>query len=286
MECEEAINQTRKQIKNIPKNIKRIVVPVGSGMSLAGILHGIEDEELNIEVIGILVGANPVKRLDKFAPLFWKQMVTLIDCEIKYETHIKARLGDIDLDPIYEAKCLKYLEPGDLFWIVGHRDEIENNNDTANQPEWVCGDSLLKVKKAPQADFIFFCPPYGNLEKYSDDPRDISNMSYEDFLVEYAKILLQTFKRLKNNRFACLVVGDFRDKKGILKGFVGKTERIMVDIGFKYYNEIIYLENGLNTAAMRANKQFDSGRKIVKVHQDILIFVKGDPKKATKLITG
>jgi hypothetical protein len=30
-------------------------------------------------------------------------------------------LGDVELDPFFEAKCLPFLEPGDLFWIFAKR---------------------------------------------------------------------------------------------------------------------------------------------------------------------
>jgi len=41
-----------------------------------------------------------------------------------------------------------------------------------------------------------------------------------------------------------------------------------------YYNEIIFISpNG--TAGMRAKRQFTHGRKVVKTHQNIVMFVKG-----------
>lgn len=126
MECIEAVEQTRKQVRNIPTSVKRIVVSVGSGMTLAGILHGLQGAKLSIPVLGVQVGANPRKRLAKYAPLFWEAMVSLVDCGIDYHTEIKGELithegNTIYLDPIYEAKCLPYLRNNDLFWIVGLR---------------------------------------------------------------------------------------------------------------------------------------------------------------------
>ena len=38
-------------------------------------------------------------------------------------------------------------------------------------------------------DFIFTCPPYWNLEKYSNQEDDISNMKENDFFKEYERIL-------------------------------------------------------------------------------------------------
>jgi len=126
MECQEAITQTKKQVANIPTNIehkpKRIVVPVGSAMTLAGILHGLKEYNLDIPILGIVVGANPIKRLDKYAPKNWEKMVTLINSDHNYHEKLdNVYLGDVLLDPIYEAKCINYLEPNDLFWIVGIR---------------------------------------------------------------------------------------------------------------------------------------------------------------------
>jgi hypothetical protein len=60
----------------------------------------------------------------------------------------------------------------------------------ATAPQWIEGDSgqVLASDHAPfehegQFDLIFSCPPYFNLEVYSDDPRDLSNASsYAAFL--------------------------------------------------------------------------------------------------------
>jgi 1-aminocyclopropane-1-carboxylate deaminase/D-cysteine desulfhydrase-like pyridoxal-dependent ACC family enzyme len=122
MECHEAVKQNSKQVINIPSDIKRIVVPVGSAMTLAGILHGLKLQNLKIPVLGIMVGADPIKRLDTYAPKNWRDMVTLYESPFAYHEEVKNnKLKDIILDPIYEAKCLPYLQPNDLFWIVGIR---------------------------------------------------------------------------------------------------------------------------------------------------------------------
>ncbi len=123
MECEEAVTQNRQQVRNLPGHIRRLVVPVGSGMSLCGILWGLIDHgRRDIKVVGVQVGADPVKRLCGYAPLIWPQMVTLVQAGVDYHSRVAAELDGIALDPIYEAKCLKFLEPGDLFWIVGIRE--------------------------------------------------------------------------------------------------------------------------------------------------------------------
>lgn len=121
MECEEAINQTRRQVQELPADVGRIVVPVGSGMSLAGVLWGMVDQEIDRPVIGVVVGADPVKRLDKYGPPDWRDRVELVPAGADYHDDVDATIGGVRLDPHYEAKCAEFLEPGDLLWIVGVR---------------------------------------------------------------------------------------------------------------------------------------------------------------------
>ena len=167
-------------------------------------------------------------------------------------------------------------------------DNHTNRNDSKldlnlNLPKWICGDTFNEIKTAPDADFIFSCPPYGNLEKYSDDPKDLSNMDYDKFLRFYRKIIVRTCAKLKNDRFACFVVGDFRDKSGNMNHFVDDTAKIFEDCGLNKYNELI-LTTSVGSAPIRANKQFLKSRKICKVHQNVLVFVKGDVNKAAESI--
>ena len=126
MECTEAIKQTAKQVENMPSEAKRIVVPVGSGMSLAGVLYGLHLAKNPTPVLGVCVGASPLRRLDKYAPpLFnWRLQATLVRSAQPYHESFNGSapyIVGIKLDPIYEAKCLPYLEREDLLWIVGIR---------------------------------------------------------------------------------------------------------------------------------------------------------------------
>lgn len=152
---------------------------------------------------------------------------------------------------------------------------------TDNLPDWVCGDSSITLDDAPTADFVFSCPPYGNLEVYSDDPQDLSAMDHAAFLVAYRAIIAKSCAKLKPNRFACFVVGDFRDKKGNYRNFVSDTIAAFLDADMELYNEAI-LVTSVGSACMRVTKQFESGRKFAKTHQNVLVFVKGCGKKATQ----
>lgn len=151
---------------------------------------------------------------------------------------------------------------------------------------WVVGDSNLMLPKAPDADFIFSCPPYGDLEQYSDDPNDLSAMTWEGFVGMYRHIIRKSVERLKPNRFACFVIGEYRDKQtGLYRGFVPLTCASFMAAGAALYNEAILITS-VGSLALRVTKQFETSRKMGKTHQNIIICVKGDPKIATEAIMG
>lgn len=161
------------------------------------------------------------------------------------------------------------------------QEQIDANYRNAEKlhvaPKWICDDSLNAnlYLEDESVDMIFSCPPYADLEVYSDDPRDISNMDYNDFLKTYREIIRISLNKLKPDRFAVFVVGDVRSKDGFYYDFISDTKKAFIDNGAKLYNEIIKLD-ALATAPVRAALQMKN-RKVVKVHQNILVFYKGDP---------
>lgn len=146
--------------------------------------------------------------------------------------------------------------------------------DIDNQPKYICGDSnkVLDNIKNNSFDLVFSCPPYADLEKYSDLEGDISNMKYEDFLVAYRGIIRKSCDKLKEGGFAIFVVGEVRDKHGNYYGFVPDTIKAFMNCGMHYYNEAI-LSVPTASAAIRAPRNMRT-HKLVKVHQNILIFKK------------
>jgi len=148
--------------------------------------------------------------------------------------------------------------------------EILNND---NQPEWIVGDSNKVLDGFnKEYDFVFSCPPYADLEVYSDLEGDVSNMPYIEFMKAYEQIIAKSCNLLKSGGYACFVVREVRDKKGNYIGFVPDTITAFKKCGMNYYNEGILL-NAIASASMRANGNMKS-QKLVKVHQNILIFKK------------
>ena len=162
-------------------------------------------------------------------------------------------------------------------------DDVMSRYNLPNVPIWWQGDSeeFLKVHtfSTDIYDMVFTCPPYYNLERYTKDENDLSNLpTYKDFLKKYAQILKYSAMMLANNRFFVIVVSEIRNPKtGAYYGLVPDTLQILRECGLTYYNEII-LYNNIGSLPIRAPKYFNQSRKIGRTHQNILVFYKGDPK--------
>lgn len=149
-------------------------------------------------------------------------------------------------------------------------------NENEDMPVYTIGDSLdiVNIVKNKKFDMIFSCPPYADLEVYSNLKEDISNMEYKQFIGVYNNIIKEAVSLLKDDRFAVFVVGDVRDKSGAYYDFISDTKKAFINNGCFLYNEIIKIDpNG--TAGIRAKKTFAT-RKVIKVHQNILVFYKGN----------
>mgnify|MGYP001565247979 CR=1 FL=1 len=147
-------------------------------------------------------------------------------------------------------------------------------------PEWIVGDAReLASHTADPCDLVFSCPPYFDLEQYSDDPLDLSNMeNYPAFLAAYRGIIAQAVALLRQDRFACVCVGDIRDRKGFYRNFVADTIAVFQDAGAMLYNEAI-LVTAAGSLPIRIGRQFGGYRKLGKTHQNVLVFYKGDPQR-------
>lgn len=211
-------------------------------------------------------------------------------CEIAYRWF--SPVGGLILDPFAGGSVRGIVASKLGRQYIGHelRDEqvaanrIQGDDicgDEEHPPAWIAGDSrnIDKTCADVDADMVFSCPPYADLEVYSDDPRDLSTMPYKDFRPAYFEIIKKACDRLKPDSFACFVVGEVRDKRGNYINFVGDTVQAFSDAGLEYYNEAILI-TAAGSLPIRAGRQFSAARKLGKTHQNVLVFVKGSGKAA------
>jgi DNA modification methylase len=161
-------------------------------------------------------------------------------------------------------------------------EQVEANIEATKKYEnvrYVCGDSnnISQIVTEDGFDLCFTSPPYYDLEVYSKE--DMSALgTYEEFMAQYENIFRQCVDKLADGAFCVVKIGEIRDKKtGAYRNFVGDNISMFMRLGLNYYNEIIIIEPAASTA-LRAARYMES-RKVAKLHQNILVFYKGDLKK-------
>lgn len=164
------------------------------------------------------------------------------------------------------------------------QEQADINSERTKQfdARYICddGQNIAKHIPAESQDLVFSCPPYFDLEKYSDLPNDASNQNWEGFCTILHNALAGAISCLKPNRFAVVVMSNVRGKDGFYLDICEEIKHTMAECGARLYNEII-LVNVAGSGALRANNTFRN-RKTVRMHQEVLVFFKGNPKDIQK----
>lgn len=231
---------------------------------------------------------------------FWETdepSVSIFDatlCELMYKWF--SPKGGTVLDPFAGGSVRGIVAEESGYKYIGidvSQKQIEENRKQSQKPTYIVGDSETVLDTIPtnSVDFVFTCPPYYDLEIYSKDENDLSNLSVEDFDIKYKSILSKSAEKLKENRFFTIVVSEVREqsvtgnyKIGKYKGLVWKTIQFLEECGLSFYNDMI-LFNSQHQASRVVDTYFERNRKVASVHQNVLVFVKGNPDIATEIIT-
>jgi len=158
--------------------------------------------------------------------------------------------------------------------------DLNNQRVKGMNANYICDDgrNVLNHLEINSQDLLFSCPPYFDLEIYSDLPNDASNQKeYKDFIHILDVAFSNSIKCLKDNRFAVIVCGDIRNEKGNYYRFPDDIKDIFYKNGLILYNELILVQS-VGNGALRANRYMNS-RKVVKMHEQVLVFFKGNPKE-------
>ena len=175
---------------------------------------------------------------------------------------------------------------GNQFIGIELREEQANFNNERTKgmtAKYICDDgrNILNHIEEKSQDLLFSCPPYFNLEIYSDLENDASNLKeYSDFIAILNTAFSNAIKCLKDDRFACITVGDVRDKRGYYYDFIGDIKKIFIRNGMNLYNELILVQP-IGSAVLRARNNMRN-RKVVKTHENVLVFYKGNPNNIQK----
>lgn len=129
---EAIIDQNARQVRNIPKDVEVLVIPVGSGVSAQGILAGIKRFRPTVTVFLIQpFGYN--RKVAVPSGLIVKHF----EGDYSYASLLTVKISDFELDAIYEAKAFDYMRTNlkrqiqgkkVCFWVIG------NANGMRQQP--------------------------------------------------------------------------------------------------------------------------------------------------------
>jgi len=134
--------------------------------------------------------------------------------------------------------------------------------------EIITGDSttldfkqLLKEKSIKKVQLLIMHPPYYDIIKFSNDPRDLSNCkSVEEFLKMFKKVVENTYDVLEKGRYFALVIGDKYSKgEWIPLGFYTMQE--VLKVGYKLKSIIV--KNFEETRGKRNQKELWRYRALV-----------------------
>lgn len=196
---------------------------------------------------------------------------TLIECR---------RLGrngigvDINPEVVEKAKQLIEKEPNKFNVIT---DIVVGDSTRIDFKE------LLKKRNVKKVQLVIMHPPYHDIIKFSNNPRDLSNaQTVDEFLKMFGEVLDNVIPVLENGRYLAIVIGDKYSKgEWIPLGFYVMNEVMKRK---KFILKSIIVKNFEETRAKRNQKELWRYRALVGgfyifKHEYILLFRKTGGRK-------
>jgi DNA modification methylase len=120
-------------------------------------------------------------------------------------------------------------------------------------------------------DGLLTCPPYWNLEKYTDLGIDAAG-SWEQFLVEYEDVFEVAYNAARPGAMFCIVIGDWR-KGGVYYDIAHQTRKIFERFGARTIDDVVISRKGVSKIKIMLPQAKRLGYS-VKVHETLVVFSK------------
>ena len=128
---EAILDANAQQVRNIPKAVAAIVIPIGSGVSAQGILKGIRRHR-------------PMTKVYLIQPFGYDRRIAIPDGitagyftgKYDYARPLEITVDDFQLDEIYEAKSFDYMKrrlkrmlaaEQVCFWVIGNANDMRHS---------------------------------------------------------------------------------------------------------------------------------------------------------------
>lgn len=194
--------------------------------------------------------------------------------------HWYSRPGDLVIDPFAGGPVRGAVAHALDRRYVGvdiDPDLVARNQAACEGPRWEVGDAA--TWSPPQADLVLTCPPYGDLERYTDDPRDLSTMPWDRFVEALSEAVRRSVEALREDRYSVWVVSDIRSPAGELRDLPGVVVRAHQTAGATWLDDLVVVDP-IGTARLRAKRPFVRHRRSLRTHQRVLVFLRGDSSRA------
>lgn len=130
---------------------------------------------------------------------------------------------------------------------------------------------------------ILTCPPYHDMERYTDHPTDLSNMSWGKHLDALREVAQHCYTALADDRFLVWVTGDLRDHHGHQRSLPERTLYTLLGAGFHHINTHI-LVTPVGTRYLNLRRGWTHTRTAGRRHEHVYVMCKGDRRKATAAV--
>lgn len=128
-----------------------------------------------------------------------------------------------------------------------------------------------RVEPLPMFDALLTCPPYWNLESYSDTGLD-ALASWDDFIEDYTRILERCYDSAQVGAMFCIVTGDWR-QDGRYFDLTFQTQRIMDNQGATPIDVVVLSRKAVSKIKVMIPQAVRLGYT-VKVHETLCVWQK------------
>lgn len=196
------------------------------------------------------------------------------------------------------TEMAKYSSQADYTNLSKYKATVECDTLVTDRYKLLHGDCVERVSELEEneADLIVFSPPFAELYVYSDNARDMGNVSNYEHFVEHFSYLIPGLKRvLKPGRICAVHCMDLPIQKGKegfigLRDFSGMIKKMFTDYGFIYHARTTIWKNPVTE--MQRTKALGLLHKTVKKDSsmsrvgipDYILFFRNEGKNETPII--
>lgn len=159
--------------------------------------------------------------------------------------------------------------------------------------EFIVGDSR-SYSLSGEVHLVVTSPPYFNLVDYSNK-EGIENNTYGDFIEDLRKVFAGVFKVLCPGGTVCINITNVKSRRAVegesfIYPVVQDVVRTMIDLGYRFFDEIIWVKGWGNNGALKGKPLFGSypypptPKILDSIFENILVFKKQGKRNIPKEI--